>query len=77
MQTATETTMKLKKAENDLKKAQTVAEHSIKELNEKNKLLANSKVTLFFLADQNFLNIFIPFENLFNNFSLTFSSGKC
>ena len=36
--------IKLKKVESDLVKAQAIAEHSIKELNEKNRLLANAKV---------------------------------
>ena len=40
----TDANIKLKKIENDLRKAQTVAEHSIKELNDKNRMLANSKV---------------------------------
>jgi len=42
----TEGKIKLKKVENDLRKAQTVAEHSINEMNDKNQMLANAKANV-------------------------------
>ncbi|XP_066926217.1 rho-associated protein kinase 2-like isoform X1 [Clytia hemisphaerica] len=42
----TDANIRLKKAESDLMKAQAIAEHSIKELSEKNRLLANAKANV-------------------------------